>query len=104
MIVKLTDSNIDQCLKNNLKRFILVDFWTSCYEICRFNSAVADEISKAYEDVLDIGKVNVDENPYIVARYQIKLVPCMALFKEQKIVDKLYGIVVESSIMKNLHL
>ena len=102
MIIKLTDSNIDQCLENNLKRFMLVDFWTSRCETCRFNSAVADEISKAYESILDIGKVNVEENPYTIARFQVNVVPFMALFHKQKLIHRFSGNISKSAVIDHI--
>ncbi len=98
MIIQLNDTNFEECLENESKQFLLIDFWTSRCEVCRYNAAVADELSKELENTLDIGKINVAESPYTVARFQIKVVPCMALFHKNKLIQEFYGIVSKADV------
>lgn len=98
MIVQLNDTNFEEYLKNDSNRFLLIDFWTSRCELCRYNAAVVDELSKELENRIDLGKINVDENPYAAARFQIKIVPCMALFCKSKLLQEFYGIVSKADV------
>lgn len=103
MIIQLNDSDVEKCLESNSKQFLLIDFWTSRCELCRYNAAISDELSKELENRLDVGKINVDESPYTIACFQIKIVPCMALFHKNKLVQEFYGIVSKTDVKEAIN-
>jgi len=99
MLIKMTDQNFVETIAQTDKVPLLVDFWTPREEACRYNAPVADEISKEYEGRLMVGKVNVDDCPYMVGTFQIKLVPSMALFQQGRLAASLPGIVTKEHLL-----
>ncbi|MFA5108133.1 MAG: thioredoxin [Candidatus Micrarchaeia archaeon] len=84
MAVELTEENFSAHINSNLA---LVDFWAPWCGPCQMIGPVIDELSKEMKDV-KIGKVNVDENDELAAKYQVSGIPTLILFSKGKIVDR----------------
>ena len=102
MLIKLTDQNYIDTIAATDKTPLLVDFWTSRAEACRYNAPVADEIAREFEGRLSVGKVNVDDCPYLVGTYQIKVVPSMAVFHKGRLAATLAGVVTKEQVIEVL--
>ena len=66
----------------NASQPVLVDFWAEWCGPCRSISASLEQISEELGDKLSIVKVNVDENPEAPARFGVRAIPTMILFKD----------------------
>jgi thioredoxin 1 len=60
---------------------VLVDFWAEWCGPCKMIAPILDEISKDYDGRLQIAKMNVDENRDIPAKFGIRGIPTLMLFK-----------------------
>ncbi|WP_293661122.1 thioredoxin TrxA [Rhodoferax sp. OV413] len=60
---------------------ILVDYWAEWCGPCKMIAPILDEVSSAYEGKLQIAKMNVDENRDIPAKFGIRGIPTLMLFK-----------------------
>ena len=60
---------------------VLVDFWAEWCGPCKMIAPVLEEVSVSYQDKLQIAKVNVDENRTISAKFGIRGIPTLMLFK-----------------------
>ena len=60
---------------------ILVDYWAEWCGPCKMIAPILDEISAAYEGKLQVAKMNVDENRDIPAKFGIRGIPTLMLFK-----------------------
>jgi len=89
-IVTLTDSNFDAEVKKPDSP-ILVDFWAEWCGPCRMVAPVLEKLATEYQGKARIGKVNVDEQSSLAARYGIQSIPTMLLFKNGKVVEQYVG-------------
>src|SRR3954471_21859349 len=85
-----TDSNFENdVLKSNTP--VLVDFWAEWCGPCRAMAPKLDEIASELKSKLAVMKVNVDENPVSPAKYGVRGIPTLILFKNGKEVEQLVG-------------
>jgi thioredoxin 1 len=61
-----------------------------------------DALSTEYADTINVGKVNVDENPNTSMEYGITSIPCVLFIKDGKVVDKQVGAAQKSAYIKKI--
>lgn len=61
---------------------VLVDYWAEWCGPCRMIAPILDEVSETYKEKLQIAKMNVDENRDIPAKFGIRGIPTLMLFKD----------------------
>jgi thioredoxin 1 len=61
---------------------VLVDYWAEWCGPCKMIAPILDEVSSSYQDKLQIAKMNVDENREIPAKFGIRGIPTLMLFKD----------------------
>jgi thioredoxin 1 len=61
---------------------VIVDFWAEWCGPCKMIAPILDEVSQAYKDKLQVAKMNVDENRDIPAKFGIRGIPTLMLFKD----------------------
>ena len=67
---------------------VLVDFWASWCPPCKVVEPILEELTHEYHGKVKIGKLNVDRNPGLGAKYEITGVPTFIIFKDGKIKDR----------------
>jgi thioredoxin 1 len=60
---------------------VLVDYWAEWCGPCKMIAPILDEVSAAYEGKLQVAKMNVDENRDIPAKFGIRGIPTLMIFK-----------------------
>ena len=68
---------------------VLVDFWATWCGPCRMQGPAIDKLA---EEGYNAGKVNVDEEEDLAARYHVMNIPTLILFKDGKEVDRMVGV------------
>jgi thioredoxin 1 len=81
MALELTDANFDELVLKSDKP-VLVDFWAEWCGPCKMIAPVLDEAATTYSGKLQITKMNVDENRDIPAKFGIRGIPTLMLFKD----------------------
>ena len=70
---------------------VLVDFWASWCGPCRMLSPVVAEIAEELEGKVKVGKVNVDEEGELAARFGISSIPTVMVFKNGEVTNTSVG-------------
>ncbi len=79
---------------------ILVDFWAEWCGPCRLMAPILDKVAARLKGRARIGKVDVDENQALAARFGIMSIPTMILFKDGQVVEQVVGTTSEESLAK----
>lgn len=105
MALEFTDSNFQNEVLSSDKLSV-IDFWAEWCGPCRAIGPVIEELSKDYAGKVNVGKVNVDQNPQLSINYGITSIPAILFIKNGQIVDKQVGAaprsVLEKKIQANL--
>ncbi len=70
---------------------VLVDFWAGWCPPCRRLAPALEALAAEYQGRLTVLKVDVDENPELSARYGIRSIPTLIVFKEGRVADRRLG-------------
>jgi len=98
--IELNDANFDQII--NSDKPVLVDFWAEWCGPCKMIGPAVEELANEYEGKAVIGKLNVDDNPAVTARFGVRNIPTLLVFKGGQIVDKQVGAVPKSVLNQKL--
>ena len=78
---------------------VLVDFWAEWCGPCKMIAPILDEIAGAYEGKLQVAKMNVDENRDVPAKFGIRGIPTLMLFKDGQIAATKVGALSKAQLM-----
>ena len=81
---------------------VLVDFWAPWCGPCRIVGPVLEKISSEYANKLAFSKLNVDDGQEIAAKYDVRGIPCMIVFKNGNEVDRIIGAYPEAQLRSRI--
>lgn len=101
MALEFTDANFQTDVLDS-EKLSVIDFWAEWCGPCRAIGPVIEELAKDYDGTVNIGKVNVDNNPQISMNYGITSIPAILFVKGGQVVDKLVGAQPKSNFVKKI--
>lgn len=101
MAAVYTDANFEtEVLKTD--KLTVVDFWAPWCGPCLVIGPVIESLATEYADKVNVGKVNVDENPELSVKYGIISIPAVLYIKNGQVVDKQIGAAPKSAFEKKI--
>ncbi len=91
MALEITDASFEQVVLQSDKP-VLVDFWAAWCGPCRMVGPIIDELSNEYEGKAVVGKVDVDAHQEFAAKYGVRNIPTVLVFKGGELVDRKVGV------------
>ncbi len=96
-IKQVTDDSFDQdVLRSDTP--VLVDYWAEWCGPCKMIAPILDEVSRDYDGRIEIAKLNVDENAATTAKYAVRGIPTLMLFKNGSMVATKVGALSKSQL------
>lgn len=92
----ITKENFDAEVLSSDKP-VLVDFWAEWCMPCRMLSPVVDEVANENTSV-SVGKINVDEQPELAARFGVMSIPTLIVFKNGEAVQRSVGVIPKAQV------
>ena len=88
-VIKINDESFNQVINSGVT---LVDFWAEWCGPCRAQAPILDDLAAELGDQVKITKLNVDDNQNTSARYGIRSIPTLILFKNGEIEKQYVGV------------
>ena len=99
-ISHLTETTFDEAAVEH--EALVVDFWAPWCGPCRAIAPTLEALSQEYAGRVTIAKVNVDEEPVLAGRYQIRSIPTMLFLKNGRVVDQVVGAVPRAQLTQRM--
>jgi thioredoxin 1 len=95
----LTDQNFGTKIKTGT---VLVDFWASWCMPCKLMAPVLNELAEDMNGNVTIGKLNVDDAKKTAARFSVRSIPTMIVFRNGKEVKRIVGVKTKDYLVREL--
>jgi thioredoxin 1 len=89
-IAHISDTSFEQDVLK-AARPVLIDFWAEWCGPCKAITPMLNELAEEYRDKVTIVKLNVDENPKISQRFNVRSIPTLILFKNGQVEGQKVG-------------
>jgi thioredoxin 1 len=97
MTQQLTDESFKALVELSTKP-VLVDFWAPWCGPCKQLAPVIDGLAEEMKEQAIIAKINIDDHPDAAAKYNVRGIPTLMLFKDGKVFDTKVGALPKSAL------
>ena len=79
---------------------VLVDFYADWCGPCKMMAPIVEEVAREMEGKAKVGKLNVDDNMEIAARYGVMSIPSLILFENGEVKNKSVGFIPKEAVLE----
>ena len=97
LIKHISDASFDEEVIRSTKP-VLVDYWAEWCGPCKAIAPILDDVSKDYVGRLQVTKMNVDENREVPAKFGIRGIPTLMLFKDGQLAATKVGALTKAQL------
>lgn len=97
MTKELTDQSFQELISSSDKP-VLVDFWAPWCGPCKQLTPIIDSLAEEMKDKVTIAKINIDEHPDAAAKYNVRGIPTMIIFKNGAVADTKVGALPKAAL------
>ena len=91
MALEITDANFDEIVLKS-EQPVMVDFWAAWCGPCRMVGPIIEDISNDYDGKAVVGKLDVDAHQEFAAKYGVRNIPTVLVFKGGELVGRQVGV------------
>ena len=92
-----TDGNFDDATKSGV---VLVDFWAEWCGPCKMIAPALEEIAGDMKGKVTVAKLNIDDNPHTPAKYGVRGIPTLMVFKGGQVAATKVGALPKSQLVQ----
>ena len=101
MAIEITDANFEEIVLKSTQP-VLVDFWAAWCGPCRMVGPIIEQVSADFDGRAAVGKLDVDTNQEFAAKYGVRNIPTVLVFKDGEIVDRKVGVSPKTAYAETL--
>ena len=99
----VTDNTFQQqVIEASKEKPVLVDFWATWCGPCKMLSPLVEELAGEKSELLNVAKIDVDENQAVSSQFGIMSIPTLILFKDGKPVKQLVGYMPKARLLSQI--
>lgn len=99
-MIEIKDNNIEGIIAD--ERLVMIDFWAGWCGPCKQMAPSIELASEELAERLVVAKANVDENPELSAKYNIRSIPTLLFFKRGQVVDRQVGAISKRKLWEKI--
>jgi len=100
---EVNENNFEEVVLKSDKP-VIVDLYAPWCGPCRMVTPILEELSNEYTETAEIVKCNVDENPNIAMKYNVRSIPTVLYFKNGQVENLTVGAISKQSYKENINL